>query len=74
MNVGERVRIKNNGQFGIIVNTDYSQSHSGVTVLTYCEGMKDDRPQFFPMSELKVHSESKSLKEDLEEILANVKF
>jgi len=74
MKIGDKVRIKSSGQFGLIVNTDYSNSHSGVTILTYCEGMKDDRPQFFPMSELKPYSESKSLKEDLEEILANVKF
>lgn len=73
MQIGDRVKL-NNGHFGIIVNADLIQSHAGVTVLTYCDFIKEERPQFIKCSQLNATaSKQQSLADDLEDIIGAMK-
>jgi len=70
--VNDRVRIKANGRFGIAVNVDLTESHGGVTVLTYCDFVKYERPQWFTFGQLSVGdalTKERSLSEELELLL-----
>lgn len=74
--LNDRVRVKSNGRFGIAVNVDLTESHGGVTVLTYCDFVKEERPQWFTFGQLTVATASEkslSLLEELNLILARTK-
>lgn len=76
MQKGDRVRIKASGRFGIAVNVDLTESHGGVTVLTYCDFVKEERPQWFTFGQLTIGTAVEkplSLLEELNLILAKGK-
>ena len=74
--LNDRVRIKANGRFGIAVNVDLTESHGGVTVLTYCDFVKYERPQWFTFGQLTIGTAVEkplSLSEELELLLKGTK-
>jgi len=74
--INDRVRVKSSGRFGVTVNVDLTESHGGVTVLTYCDFVKYERPQWFTFGQLLIGNaltKERSLSEELELLLKGMR-